>query len=80
MRDLLYDLTEYFDNSYVIDLYQYGPIYDKKFKERFYLYGHLSPEGYILTAEIVDHCIDYIVRHDFENFKKVGFINSGIQV
>ena len=80
MRDLLYDLAEYFDNSYVIDLYQYGPIYDKKFKERFYLYGHLSPEGYILTAEIVDQCIDYIVRHDFENFKKVGFINSGIQV
>ena len=33
MIKLLYDLAEYFDNAYVIDLNQYGPIYDEKFKE-----------------------------------------------
>ena len=74
----LYDLAEFFTNSYVIDLYRYGPIYDKTFKEKFFLYGHMSPSGYILTAELVDSYIDYIVRHNPEDFKEAGFINSGI--
>ena len=76
MAELLHALADYFDNSYVIDLHQYAPIYDKRFRERFYLYGHLSPEGYIFTAEMIDRYIDYIVRHDYNNFKTVGFIAS----
>lgn len=74
----LYKLTEVFSNSYVIDLYKYGPVYDEKFKKQFYLHGHLNPSGYILTAELIDSYIDYIVRHNYEDFKNVGFINSGI--
>ncbi len=76
--DLLYKLTEIFDNSYVIDLYKYGPLYGAEFRERFYLHGHLNPDGYILTAELIDSYIDYIVRHNPQDFKQVGFINSGI--
>ena len=75
----LYDLTGVFDNSYVIDLYKYGPVYDETFKKNYYLYGHLSPSGYILTAQLVDSYIDYIVRHNPEHFKTAGFINSGIE-
>ncbi len=75
----LYKLTEIFQNSYVIDLYKYGPVYDEKFKKQFYLHGHLNPSGYILTAELIDSYIDYIVRHNPEDFKNVGFINSGIE-
>jgi hypothetical protein len=75
----LYKLTEVFSNSYVIDIYKYGPVYDEKFKKQFYLHGHLNPSGYILTAELIDSYIDYIVRHNYEDFKNVGFINSGIQ-
>ncbi len=77
--DLLYKLTEIFDNSYVIDLYKYGPLYGAKFRERFYLHGHMTPDGYILTAELVDSYIDYIVRHNPRDFKQTGFINSGIE-
>ena len=79
MIDLLYRLTEVFDNSYVIDLYKYGPLYGKEFRDRFYLHGHMTPDGYLFTAELVDSYIDYIVRHNPKDFKQVGFINSGIE-
>ena len=74
MIDALYSLAEYFDNSYVIDLYKYGPVYDQKFKDKFYLYGHMNPSGYIFTARIIDSYIDYIVRHNPNDFKKIGFV------
>ena len=79
MIDLLYRLTELFDNSYVIDLYKYGPLYDAQFRDRFFLHGHMTPDGYLFTAELVDSYIDYIIRHNSKDFKQVGFINSGIE-
>ena len=75
----LCDLAEFFDNSYVINLYDYGPIHDAKFKEKFYLYGHLNPSGYILTAEVIDSYIDYIVRHNPDDFKTIGFVGTDIK-
>lgn len=79
VRALLYDMAAYFDNTYVIDLHQYGPVYDAKFREKFFLYGHLNPSGYIFTAQMVDSYIDYIVRHNPEDFRQIGLVNSGIQ-
>lgn len=78
MANALYDLAKYFDNSYVIDLYRYAPVYDSEFKERFFLYGHMSPAGYIFTAGMIDSYIDYIVRHNWEDFKTAGFIGTDI--
>ncbi|MBR3895005.1 MAG: SGNH/GDSL hydrolase family protein [Clostridia bacterium] len=77
MRKLLYDLADHFDNAYVIDLYQYGPVYDRAFKNQYFLHGHMAPIGYVLTAELIDSYIDYIIRHNPEDFKYVGFINYG---
>ena len=79
MIEAMYSLAEHFDNSYVIDLYKYGPKYDKQFKEKYYLYGHLNPLGYILTAKIVDSYIDYIVRHNPDDFKNIGFVGTDIK-
>lgn len=78
MVELLYSLAELFDNSYVIDLYKYGPEYNKSFSDRFYLHGHLNPDGYIFTAQLVDSYIDYIVRHNPDDFRNIGFVGSGI--
>ena len=39
----------------------------------------MNPLGYILTAELIDSYIDYIVRHNANDFKNAGFINSGIK-
>lgn len=77
--DLLYGFTEIFDNSYVIDLYKYGPVYDEKFRQEFFLYGHMAPTGYVLTAKLIDSYIDYIIRHNADDFKNVAFINTDIK-
>ena len=71
-------LAEYTENAYYIDLYTFGPVYDEKFKEKFFLRGHMNPSGYIFTAKIIDSYIDYIVRNNPDDFRCVGFINSGI--
>ncbi len=73
------ELAEYFDNAYVIDLFEYGPAHNKEFCERFYLHGHLAPEGYVLTAKIIDSYIDYIIRHNPDDFKQAGFIGTDIK-
>jgi hypothetical protein len=75
-RKALYDLAEHFDNCYVIDLYEYMPVEDAKYRERFYLEGHLNPCGYMLTAKIVSSYIDYIIRHNIADFRRVAFINT----
>ena len=75
---LLYDFAEKFDNTYVIDLLKYAPTYDEKFKENFYLLGHMNPMGYILTAKMVASYIDYIIRHNPSDFKEVGFIGTDL--
>lgn len=79
MRDFLYALAERLENCYVIDLYKYGPEYDEEFRKRYFLYGHMNPSGYILTARMIDSYIDYIVRHNPLDFKNAGFIGTGIK-
>ena len=78
MINLLYSFAEHFDNSYVIDLYKYGPVYNEEFNKKFFLYGHMNPSGYILTAKMVDSYIDYIVRHNTKDFETAGFIGTDI--
>lgn len=73
---LLYELAEIFDNTYIIDLYKYAPIYDGDFKERFYMGGHMTPAGYVYTAKMIESYIDYIVRHNYADFKEVAFIGT----
>ncbi len=76
---LMYDLADYFDNSYVIDLNKYAPVYDEEFKRRYFLYGHMNASGYIFTANMIDAYIDYIVRHNPEDFRRVGFIGTDLE-
>ncbi len=72
----LHELAAYFSNTYVMDLRTYAPMHDKDFMDRFYLHGHLNPMGYRLTAEQLCSYMDYIIRHNPDDFKMVGFINS----
>lgn len=77
--ELLYDLCKKYDNSYVIDLFKYAPVYDEEFKKHFYLYGHMNAEGYILTAKMIDSYIDYIIRRNPDDFRRVPFIGKGLK-
>lgn len=78
MTELLYEFSEYFENTYVIDLYKYAPLFDKDFRSKYDLNGHLNPMGYMYFAEIIDSYIDYIVRNNLKEFQYAGLINSGI--
>ncbi len=73
---ILRDMAKIFSNTYVLDFAKYGPVYDDDFKAKFYLGGHLNAAGYILTAQMITSYIDYIVRHNFEDFSQVGFIGT----
>ena len=72
MRELLYDFAAHFEYTYVIDLEKYGPRYDEDFKRKFYLDDHLNAAGYILTAKLIESYVDYIVRHNMEDFAQLA--------
>jgi hypothetical protein len=76
---LLYGLCDIFDNCYVIDLYKYGPEYDAELGENLWMFGHMNPMGYIVTARLIDSYIDYIVRHNPKDFQTIGFVTKDIE-
>ena len=73
---LLAELCEYFDNCYLLDFYKYAPVYDEEFSRHFRLGGHLNPQGYLLTANMVMSYIDYIIRKYPQDFSQVAFIGT----
>ena len=73
---LIRRMPEIFNNTYAIDLAKYGPEYDGEFKRKFFVGGHMNAAGYILSAQMITSYIDYIVRHNFEDFSQVGFIGT----
>lgn len=73
---LLYEMAAHFDNTYVLDMRQYAPVYDEAFREKFFLYGHMNPMGYQFTAQLVMSYIDYIIRHNMADFAHVGLIGN----
>lgn len=75
-RELLYGMTELFDNTYVIDLREYAPKYDAEFKRNFFLAGHMNAAGYLLTAKMIASYIDYIIRKNPDDFRQAGFIGT----
>lgn len=74
--DVLYDLASHFENAYVIDLFRYGPRYDDELHRYFWLYGHMNVQGYLFTARLIDSYIDYIIRHNPEDFRQVPYIGT----
>lgn len=78
-RELMYDFAEIFDNTYVIDLMQYGPTYNAEFKARYFMGSHMNPMGYQLSARLISSYIDYIVRHNPDDFKEVAFIGTDLK-
>lgn len=75
-REIFYKIADVFDNTYIIDLRKYAPIYDNEFVNNFYLSGHMSPAGYEITAKMIASYIDYIIRANHKDFKDVGMICS----
>lgn len=77
---LLRQIAASIPNTYVLDIRQYGPDYDGEFHRHFFLHGHMNPAGYLLTAQMVASYIDYIVRHNMDDFHRTGLIGSPYQM
>ena len=74
--ELLSQMEELFSNTYLINLRKYSPKYDGDFKRKYFVGGHMNAAGYVLTAQMITSYIDYIIRHNFEDFAQVGFIGT----
>ena len=71
-------MAEFFDNTYLIDLYTYAPVNDAAYRSVFRL-GHFTPTGYIVTARMIESYIDFIIRKHPDDFKQVGFIGMDLE-
>lgn len=74
--ELIRRLPEVFDNLYVLDFDRYAPVYDKEFYATYFMGGHMTPVGYVLTAQYVLSYIDFIIRHNVADFREVGYIGT----
>ncbi len=75
---LMHALADFFDNAYVLDFAKYAPAYDAEFQRNMFLGGHMNPCGYVFTAKLVCSYLDYIIRHNMQDFKQVGLIGTGL--
>ena len=69
-------LPDLFPRTYVVDLARYAPPFDETFVGNYQLGGHLNPMGYLLIARMIGSYIDYVIRHNMNDFKQVGFIGT----
>ena len=74
--DRIREMSERFENAYLIDLYTYAPVYDAKFKEMFFMENHMNPAGYVLTADMIASYIDYIICNNMKDFEEIAFIGT----
>lgn len=72
--DIVRGIAARHQNCYVMDFMKYAPITDDYYREKFYLNGHLNPCGYILSAKLIISYMDYIIRHNIQDFTYVGYI------
>lgn len=74
----LLKLPEHFDYLYVLNLWDFAPYYDAKFRKIYFCGGHMNAMGYKFTGDMVATYIDYYIRKFPEDFKQVAFIGKGI--
>lgn len=74
--ELLHEFARKNSHTYVLDFFRYAPEQDEAYRRRFYMSGHLNPAGYLLTARMVESYIDYLVRHNPDDFHQIGFIGT----
>lgn len=78
-NDVIRSMADLFINVYVIDLERYAPMYDKgsDIHDNYYMGGHMTAAGYQLTAWMMMDYIDWIIRHNMDEFRQAAFIGSG---
>lgn len=76
--EFLRALPKYYEYLYILDLRKYAPDYSQEeFKNKYFLGSHLNAMGYKYTADMFITYIDYIINHNIEDFKQIGFVLYG---
>lgn len=74
--EVLEGIAAVLKNCYVIDLYHQAPEYDEKFREKYFIGGHMNAMGYRLTSYYIMTYINWIIEENYEEFKEVSYIGS----
>ena len=78
-RQAIFEIAKQFPRTYVLDLYAYAPLYDAEFRRRYCMGFHMNPMGYAITARMVESYIDYLIRHNPEDFYQVPYIGTTLR-
>ena len=82
-NNVISDMCNIFDNTYLIDLQKYvtDTQYVSSYKDVFVTGAfHLNTVGYQKVAWDIMSYIDYIVRHNLEDFANVAFIGTDYEL
>lgn len=79
--EVIRKMADIFDNVYVIDLEKYAPDYSagSDIRNNFFMGGHLNAAGYQYTAWLMMSYIDWIIRHNMQDFSQAAFIGTGLK-
>ena len=72
------NIANYFDFCYYIDLYQYDVPYTGNIKDIYFNGFHENALGYLRTAYVISSYVDWYVRHNYTEFREVGFIGTDL--
>ena len=77
VRNQIVSVCDKFSQCYLVDLYTYA-LADNSFSGywQYKMGGHLTAIGYLWMAWDIMSYIDYIIRHNMDDFKEIGFIGT----
>lgn len=75
-KNSIADMVNHFDNCYYLDLFTYDVAYDETFQQTYFNGFHENAIGYLRTAWVISSYVDWYIRHNYEEFKEVGFIGT----
>lgn len=73
---LLKDFTKTFSNTYLIDLYNLSPEFDEEAVKKYMMNGHMTPAGYIFSAECIRKVWNEVIKENLNDFNDSAFVGT----
>lgn len=75
-KNAIADMPNHFSFVYYLNLYEYEKPYDSEFQKIYFNGFHENALGYARTAWVISSYVDWYIRHNYEEFREVGFIGT----
>ncbi len=75
-KNAIADMPNHFNFVYYLNLYEYEKPYDSEFQKIYFNSFHENALGYARTAWVISSYVDWYIRHNYEEFREVGFIGT----